>query len=263
MDATARGAIGWGELPSGMSLRFGQAAGAHRRLKVPHLLPTDRQTTFVPVGTCFDLGIVPMGSGDVQGCSCAALFKENRPAYLVPYLLPNAAEFWVVVRKLAAWVKRVLGTELMYLFVDSDPRWTNTQRGATSFATVDAKLLREDTGIEFRRKPRNTRSLDAENSVQAVRSASNVIVQYMHMNGPLVGSFAFLNSCLVLNNLSKPSSARALLADGTTPTGVVYKTQTDASRLAGPLFSSVTAKIDSTKPGQLRAMSRQGIYVGI
>ena len=143
-------------------------------------------------------------------------------AYLVPYLLPNAAEFWVVVRKLAAWVKRVLSTELMYLFVDSDPRWTNTQRGATSFDTVDAKLLREETGIEFRRKPRNTHSLDAENSAQAVRAASNVMVQYMHMNGSMVGSFAFLNSCLVLNNLSKPHSARELLADGTTPAGVIY-----------------------------------------
>ena len=160
-----------------MYKRQGQAAGGYRRLKVPHLLPKDRQTTFVPVGTCFDLDIVPMGSGDIQGCSCAALFKEHRSAYLVPYLLPNAAEFWVVVRKLAVWVKRVLSTELMYLAVDSDPRWTNTQRGATSFDTVDAKLLREETGIEFRRKPRNTHSLEAENSVQAVRAASNVMVQ--------------------------------------------------------------------------------------
>ena len=134
---------------------------------------------------------------------------------------------------------------------------------AQSFDTVDAKLLREETGIEFRRKPANTHALDAENSVQAVRAASNVMVQYMHMNGSMVGSFAFLHSCLVLNNLSKPSSARELLADGATPTEVVYQTQTDASRLAGPLFSSVTAKIEERKPGQLQAMSRQGIYVSI
>ena len=79
----------------------------------------------------------------------------------------------------------------------------------------------------------------------------------------MVGSFAFLHSCLVLNNLSKPHSARELLADGTTPAGVIYQTHTDASRLAGPLFSSVTAKIEGAKPGQLRAMSRQVIYVGV
>ena len=129
MVATARGAIGWGELPSGTSLRFGQAVGVHRRLKVPRLLPQDRQSSLTPIGMRIDLDIVPMEPDDIKGCSCAALFKEHRPAYLVPYLLPTAADFWVVVRKLAAWVKRVLNTSLMYLFVDSDPRWTNSHRG--------------------------------------------------------------------------------------------------------------------------------------
>ena len=81
MVATARSAIGWGELPSGMSLRFGQTAGVHHRLKVPRLLPRDRQTNLVPMGVCFDLDIVPMGLDDIQGCSCAALFKEHRSAY--------------------------------------------------------------------------------------------------------------------------------------------------------------------------------------
>ena len=122
MVATARSAIGWGDLPSQTSLRFGQAAGVHRRLKVPTRLPSDRQTNFVPVGVCFDLDLVPLSANDIQGCSCAALFKEHRSAYLVPYLLPTADDFWVVVRKLAAWVKRVLRAELMYLFVHSDPR---------------------------------------------------------------------------------------------------------------------------------------------
>ena len=37
----------------------------------------------------------------------------------------------------------------------------------------------------------------------------------------------------------------------------------DTSRLAGPLFSSVTAKIEGVKPGQMRATSRQGIYAGL
>ena len=90
------------------------------------------------------------------------------------------------------------------------------------FDTVDARLLREETGIEFRRKPANTHALDAENSVQAVRAASNVMVQYMHMNGSKVGSFALIHSCLVLNHLSKPQSARELLANGATPSEVVH-----------------------------------------
>ena len=42
MVATAKSAIGWGDLPSETSLRFGQAAGIHRRLKVPARLPSDR-----------------------------------------------------------------------------------------------------------------------------------------------------------------------------------------------------------------------------
>ena len=73
-------------------------------------------------------------------------------------------------------------------------------RGAQSFDTVDARLLRNETGIEFRRKPANTHALDAENSVQAVRAASNVMVQYMHMNGSKVGSFALVHACLVLKD---------------------------------------------------------------
>ena len=48
----------------------------------------------------------------------------------------------------------------------------DVHRGARSFDTVDAKLLLEETGIEFRRKPANTHALDAENSVQAVRAAA-------------------------------------------------------------------------------------------
>ena len=263
MVATAKSAIGWGDLPSETSLRFGQAAGIHRRLKVPHQLPSDRQTNLVPVGVCFDLDIVPISPDDIQGCSCAALFKEHRSAYLKPYLLPTAADFWVAVRELASWVKRVLRVELMYLFVDSDPRWTNVHRGAQSFDTADARLLREETGIEFRRKPANTHALDAENSVRAVRAAANTMVQYMHMNGSKVGSFALVHACLVLNHLSKPQSGRELLATGATPAEVVHQTSDDSSRLAGPLFSSVTAKIEGTKPGQMRATSRQGIYVGL
>ena len=136
MVATARSAIGWGDLPSQTSLRFGQAAGVHRRLKVPSRLPSDRQTNFVPVGVCFDLDIVPISPDDIQGCSCAALFKEHRSTYLKPYLLPTAADFWVAVRELASWVKRVLRVELMYLFVDSDPRWTNVHRGTQSFLSL-------------------------------------------------------------------------------------------------------------------------------
>ena len=89
------------------------------------------------------------------------------------------------------------------------------------------------------------------------------MVQYMHMNGSKVGSFALVHSCLVLNHLSKPQSARVLLANGATPSEVVHQTSDDASRLAGPLFSSVTAKIEGAKPGQMRATSRQGIYVGL
>ena len=263
MSATAKSAIGWGELPSETSLRFGQAAGVHRRLKVSKKLPSDRQTSLVPVGVCFDLDIVPLSPEDIQGCSCAALFKEHRSAYLKPYLLPAAADFWVAVRELSAWVKRVLRVELKYLFVDSDPRWTNVHRGAHSFDTVDARLLLEETGIEFRRKPANTHALDAENSVQAVRAAANVMVQYMHMNGPKVISFALVHACLVLNHLSKPQSGRELLANGATPAEIVHQTSDDSSRLAGPLFSSVTAKIEGTKPGQMRATSRQGIYVGL
>ena len=131
MVTTARSAIGWGDLPSTMSLRFGQAAGVHHRLKVPTQMPVDRQTNFVPVGVCFDLDIVPLSPDDIQGCSCAALFKEHRSAYLKSYLLPTAASFWVVVRELAAWVKRVLRVELMYLFVDSDPRWTMSTGGCS------------------------------------------------------------------------------------------------------------------------------------
>ena len=139
----------------------------------------------------------------------------------------------------------------------------DVHRGGQSFDTVDAKLLREETGIEFRRKPANTHSLDAENSVQAVRAAANIMIQYMHMNGSKVGSFALVHACLVLNHLSKPQSSRELLADGATPAGVVHQTSDDSSRLAGPLFSSVTAKIEGVKPGQMRATSRQSIYVGL
>ena len=132
MVATARSAIGWGDLPSKMSLRFGQAAGVHHRLKVPKQLPVDRQTNLVPVDVCFDLDIVPLSPDDIQGCSCAALFKEHRSAYLKPYLLSTAADFWVAVRSLAAWVERVLRVKLMYLFADSDPRWTTGGSGRST-----------------------------------------------------------------------------------------------------------------------------------
>ena len=40
-------------------------------------------------------------------------------------------------------------------------------------------------------------------------------------------------------------------------------TATDMTWLAGPRFSSVTAKVESVKPGQLLATSRQGIYAGL
>ena len=69
MVATSRSAIGWGDIPSDVSLRFGQAASRHRRLKVPKLLPSDRQSCLSPIGMCFDLDIVPLGAKDIQGLS--------------------------------------------------------------------------------------------------------------------------------------------------------------------------------------------------
>ena len=91
---------------------------------------------------CFDLEIVPLAPEDIQGCSWAALFKERRSAYLVPYLLPTAADFWVVVRKVAAWVKRVLRFELMYLFVDLIP----VERMSTGSPSRSTRSTRGSSG---------------------------------------------------------------------------------------------------------------------
>ena len=48
---------------------------------------------------------------------------------------------------------------------------------------------------------------------------------------------------------------------GATPPEGVHQISDNVSTFAGPLFSSVTANIEGTKPGQMRATSRQGIYV--
>ena len=98
-----------------------------------------------------------------------------------------------------------------------------------SFDTDEAKLLKEETGIEFRRKPRATHALGAESSVGSVRATSNTIVKCktivkcILMNGKKDGSYAFMHSCTVLSHLSKPDSHRMHLQEGVTPSYPSYE----------------------------------------
>ena len=202
MSETARNTIGWGKVPTTTELRFGRASGSHRKFPVPSQSPSSQFST-LPFGTCFDIDFVPFGEHDIQLCGSGLLCKEHRTAFLKTYLLwDKSTDFWASIRDLAKWVTRTLGTKLLYLMADSDPIWTVTAAGSRSLDTQEARRLKQETGIEFRRKPANSHSLDIENSVGRVRATMNTFVQHMHMNGPRVASFAFVHSATVLNHLS-------------------------------------------------------------
>uniref|UniRef100_A0A7S2DLP2 Uncharacterized protein n=1 Tax=Octactis speculum TaxID=3111310 RepID=A0A7S2DLP2_9STRA len=164
MDATAKHVIERGNLPRNTELRFARAGGQHRRLPVPAFASAS-QFSNLPIGMCFGADFIPFGDEDIQGYKDSILFKEHKTAFLKTYLpWEKSRDFWAAVQDLATWVSRHLKSELAYLMVDSDPVWTNVTPSAKSLDTVEAKRLKEHTGIEFRRKLANSHVLDAKNS---------------------------------------------------------------------------------------------------
>ena len=258
---TKKNSVGYGSLPKSADSIAERLTGMLQQSRKPRI-GVDHERLSLPPGDVWLHDFIPHPKDDLKNFVASACFKERRTGYLKIYKLKNlSADFWIAVRDVNNWCKRTVGVNMRFIIGDSDPVWTNVQQPGGDPDSAEAKRLKQEEGIEFRRTPGGRHNSDMEVSIKRIRAVANMMLQYMRMSTKVL-SYAIKYAEPILNCMSQPNSARPDLANGITPHEALLGAVPDTSSLQAPLFCFGQAS-RSGKPGDGTPQSITALYVGV